>query len=336
MRQNMRAWVDEMIRIKQKKALPVLSFPGTVLLGKTVREVISDSDLYAKGLQLVAERVPMAAAVSFMDLSVEAECFGSQIRTSDYEVPTVVGHILEEEEDADALAIPAIGSKRTGITIEAVRKAAQLITDRPVFAGIIGPFSLAGRLTGVSEAMILCMEEPDMIHTVMKKTTAFLIEYCKAFKAAGASGVVMAEPLTGILSPALAEEFSEPYCRQITEAIQDDTFLMIYHNCGGAVPKMLDSILSVGAAAYHFGNAVSMKEILEKTPDNVLVLGNVDPSGEFRSGTPESVRAAARAVLNDCGTFPNFVLSSGCDIPPAAPWENIDAFFAAAAEYYGQ
>jgi uroporphyrinogen decarboxylase len=28
------------------------------------------------------------------------------------------------------------------------------------------------------------------------------------------------------------------------------------------------------------------------------------------------------------------VLSSGCDIPPLTPWENIDAMFAAAEEFY--
>ncbi len=107
--------------------------------------------------------------------------------------------------------MPEVGAGRTGLYIEAISKAAQAITDRPVFAGVIGPYSLAGRLMDVTEAMVLCYDEPDMVHTVMEKTTAFLIDYCKAYKAAGANGVVMAEPLTGMLSPNLAEEFSHPY-----------------------------------------------------------------------------------------------------------------------------
>ena len=48
--------------------------------------------------KLVADRVPSAAAVSLMDLSVEAECFGSQIRFSDDEVPTVVGALVSSAE----------------------------------------------------------------------------------------------------------------------------------------------------------------------------------------------------------------------------------------------
>ena len=46
----------------------------------------------------------------------------------------------------------------------------------------------------VSEIMILCYEEPDMVHTVMEKVTDFLIAYCRAYEQAGANGVMIAEP----------------------------------------------------------------------------------------------------------------------------------------------
>jgi uroporphyrinogen decarboxylase len=97
----------------------------------------------------------------------------------------------------------------------------------------------------------------------------------------------------------------------------------------------LDSILSTGAAAYHFGNAVDMeKDILEAVPSDVVVMGNVDPAGVLRMGNPESVRTATAELLQKCSTYPNFVLSSGCDMPPKTPWENINAFFAAAEDFY--
>lgn len=261
---NMKKWLDEMLRAPEKKALPVLSFPSIALMGITVKDLIADSDTQAKGMKLIADRTDAAASVSMMDLSVEAEVFGSEIRFSDEEVPTVVGAIVTSLEQAEALRVPQVGEKRTGLYIDAIGKAKRLITDRPVFAGVIGAFSLAARLMDVSEAMLYCYDDPDMVHALMKKVTAFLIEYTKAYKAAGADGVVMAEPVTGILSPALASEFSEPYIRQIVDAVQDDHFLVIYHNCGSNTVLMMDSILRTGAAAYHFGNAVSMKDLLIK------------------------------------------------------------------------
>lgn len=336
MKRNMRTWLDELRLAPVKKPLPILSFPAIQLLGISVKELISDSDRQAEGMRLVAEQVDAAAAVSLMDLSVEAECFGSRIRVTDGEVPTVVGRIIHDEEEARALAVPAVGSARSGLYVDAIKKAAGQITDRPVFAGAIGPFSLAARLLDVAEVMMDCYDEPDMVHLVMEKATAFITEYCKAFKQAGANGIVLAEPVTGLLSPALAEEFSAPYVKQIVDAVQDDSFILIYHNCGNNTIQMIDSILGTGAAAYHFGNAVDMAEMLEHIPSHTVAMGNVDPAGEFCNGTPESVRDATLKVMEACCSHSNFVISSGCDIPPLSKWENIHAFFAAAEEYYGR
>lgn len=333
MKRNMKQWVADIIASPKKKALPVLSFPSIQLMGITARDLISSSDSQAKGMKMIADRVPSSASVSLMDLSVEAEAFGSTIRFSDDEVPTVQGRIVTDEDEADALAIPSVGTARTGIYVEAIEKAVQLITDRPVFGGVIGPYSLAGRLLDVSEAMVLCFEEPDMVHKVLEKTTAFLIDYIKAYKAVGANGIVMAEPLTGMLSPSLAEEFSAPYVKRIVEAVQSDDFIVVYHNCGNNVLLMADSIVDTGAAAFHFGNAIDLSKMLPLIPSDRLVMGNVDPAGQICHGTPESVKAATHKVMEACSYAPNFLISSGCDIPPISPWVNIDAFFEAASEF---
>lgn len=335
MKQNMTNWINDLRGVKSKKPVPVLSFPCVSLLGITVRELISDSDLQAKGMKAIADQTDSAASVSFMDLSVEAECFGAEVCVSDDEVPTVKGRLINDMEEAEELEIPSVGSGRTSIYIDAIKKAAEGINDRPVLAGMIGPFSLAARLFDVSEIMIDCYDDPDMVHLVLDKVTQFLIQYANAYKAVGANGIVMAEPVAGLLSPMLEEEFSAPYVKKIVEAVQDDNFVVIYHNCGPNVPKMLDSILTTGSAAYHFGNAVDMLDIISNVPADTVVMGNIDPAGVLRMGTPDSVRTAVLDLLGRCSVYPNFVLSSGCDIPPLTPWENIHAFFEASNEFYG-
>lgn len=336
MKRNMKHWIEQMRDNKQKKALPILSFPCISLLGVQVRELIANSELQANGMRMVAEKTDAAAAVSLMDLSVEAECFGAMVRFSDSEVPTVTGRLLSSMEQVEAMAIPEVGSARSGIYIDAIKRAVEMITDRPVFAGMIGSFSLAARLLDVTEIMMDCYDDPDMVHLVLDKVTTFLIEYAKAYKAVGANGIVLAEPVSGLLSPALEAEFSAPYIKRIVDAVQDDSFILIYHNCGNNTMAMVNSILSTGSAAYHFGNAIDMREAMEKFPADIVVMGNVDPSGVFRMGTPETVRAETWKVMERCAQYPNFVISSGCDIPPLTPWENIDAFFSAVEEYYGK
>ena len=149
MQQNMKQWVADMIAAPTKKAMPVLSFPSVQLMGITVKELISSAESQARGMKTIADRVNSSASVSLMDLSVEAEAFGSTIHVSDDEVPTVIGSIVSDADEAEALQVPAVGTARTGLYVEAIRQAAQLITDRPVFAGVVGPYSLAGRLLDV-------------------------------------------------------------------------------------------------------------------------------------------------------------------------------------------
>ena len=333
---NMNSWIDSVLQADQKKGFLVLSFPAIQKMGITVKELINSSDLQAKAMKIVADSTPDAlASVSMMDLSLEAEAFGSTIHVSDDEVPTVVGSIVSSEEDADALEIPEIGAGRTQIYIDAIGKAVTLIKDRPVFAGAIGPFSLAGRLMDVSEAMVYCFEEPDMVHTVLEKVTEFIIRYCNAYKAVGANGVLIAEPLAGLLSPNLAKEFSAQYMKKIIDACQTDEFVIGYHNCGNCTVQQIGSIKEIGARLLHFGNAINMADMVPLVPENIVVMGNVDPAGQFRNGTPESVKARTIEIMEACCKYPNFVISSGCDIPPMTPWENIGAFFDGIREYYG-
>ncbi len=334
MKRNMSQWVEGLKQAPVKTAMPILSFPSIQLLEIGVRDLISDSDLQAMGMKAVADRTDSCASVSMMDLSVEAEAFGSTIRFSDDEVPTVIGHIIENEEQVEQLEIPKVGAGRTGLYIEALEKACRLITDRPVLAGVIGPFSLAGRLLDVSEAMLYCYDDPDMVHALLAKITRFLVDYIKAYQAVGANGVVIAEPLAGLLTPALNEEFSVAYVREIVEQVQTDEFAVIYHNCGGGTPKMVDEIMTIGAMAYHFGNAIDMAEMVKLIPSDTVVMGNLDPAGLFKNGTPKAIREATLHLLEQCHTHSNFIISSGCDIPPLSSWDNIDAFFQAVADFY--
>ena len=326
---NIRNLLWEAAKVGAKKAMPILSFPAAQKMGVSVETLVKSAALQSQAMEIVARETATIASVSLMDLSVEAEAFGAQVRFAADEVPAIIGQLVSDEDEANALAVPDLSAGRASLCIEAVRTAKQNITDKPVLAGIIGPYSLAGRLMDVTEIMYLCFDEPETVHTVLDKVTQYLIQYGQAMKDAGADGVMMAEPLAGILSPDMAEEFSMPYVKRIIDALQDDDFAVLYHNCGNSVPQMLEQIYQLGAAAYHFGNAIDMEAVMKVTPADILVMGNIDPAGQFAGGTVDSITAATKDLLTKCGSYPNFVPSSGCDIPAHAKWDNIQAFFCA-------
>ena len=320
-------FLKEAAASNKKGGLPILSFPAAQKLGVTVDELVKNSELQARAMEFVANETDTLAAVSLMDLAAEAEALGANVRFSENEVPVVIGQLVSDEYEANALEVPSLDKGRASVCVEGIAIAKKKIPHKPVFAGIIGPYSLAGRLMDVTEIMYLCYDEPETVHTVLDKATEYLITYAKAFKEAGANGIIMAEPLAGIMSPAMAAEFSVPYVKRIVDALKEEDFAVIYHNCGNAVCEMLDEILSQGASAYHFGNAVDMENVLKSVPSDVICMGNVDPVSQFTDGTPDSMKKAVGELLEKCGGYSNFIPSSGCDIPMSASWDNIKAFF---------
>lgn len=332
MKRNMKRWMEEYLAADVKKSIPILSFPGVHYTHETVEALVKDGEKQAACMEAIAKHFDTGAAVSLMDLSVEAEAFGCAVSYSEADVPTVHGTYVSSEEEAQALEVPPL-TGRPAECVKGIEKAVGRIEDRPVFAGMIGPFSLAGRILDMTEIMILCYEEPEMVETVLEKVTQFLAEYAKAFKKAGANGIMMAEPAAGLLSPGLMEEFSNPYVNRIREAVEDENFLVIYHNCGNVVP-LLDKIAAIGAKAYSFGNAIDIEEALKVLPQDCMVMGNIDPAGTIRQGTPELIWKETKELLERCGGYRNFVIASGCDIPPETPLENIQAFFDAVDSFY--
>lgn len=330
---DMYNWIDRVIN-SDKKPMPLLSYPATNFLYITVKELVDSSSQQAVGMRLIADHYDMLASVSYMDLSVEAEAFGAHCVYAAEEVPTIIGKMINSQEDADKLKIPKVGTGRTGIAVETIRKSRNLISDRPVIANCSGPFSLAGRLMNVNDILLSCYEDPDMVHTVLDKATQFIISYVSALKNAGANACIIAEPLAGLLSPDLMTEFSTNYVRRLVDALQDKHFIFIYHNCGTYVNQLVDQILATGCRAYHFGETADMPMMLEKIPENYLVFGNISASKKFNNATPEQTRLATLRLLRECTDHNNFVISSSCDIPPCTDLDNIDIFFETVQDFY--
>ena len=324
----MKQWVADIIHQKEVTAMPVMTHPGIELNGNTVREAVSNGKVHAEAVIKLTQAYQSAAACTIMDLTTEAESFGAEIAFSDEAVPAVVGHMLTDVKSINDLQVPSLSSGRIPQYLKANLLAARAIQDRPVFAGCIGPFSLAGRLYDMSEIMVLIYEHPDAAHTLLAKCTQFIEKYCEALKQTGVNGVLMAEPAAGLMSNDDCKTFSSAYVKYIVNKVQDDNFIVVLHNCGNQ-GHCTEAMVETGAAAYHFGNKCQMEEVIKEVPPTALAMGNLDPVSLFKDGTPEQMRKATLDLLEKTRQYPNFVLSSGCDTPPHTPIENVNEFFKA-------
>lgn len=323
---------DFVLASGKRVAMPIAVYPGTALTGARVLDVVTNPQAQFDASVALHRRYRTPVVLSAMDLSVEAEAFGCPIQMTEHEIPTAIGHLAATVAEAQSLAVPTPGDKRTNVYLETVVKLRQLPNQPFVLAECIGPFSLAGRLVGLSEACELTLTDPDLMHLLLEKSTEFLMAYAQAFKSAGADGLIMAEPAAGLLSPRGFLIFSSAYVKQIVAATDDDQFAVILHNCAAKLVH-LPAALETGAKIFHFGAPMDIVRALAKVPADMVLCGNLDPVSVFLQSSPADVAARTAQLLTATRANCNFVISSGCDVPPATPLANLDAFYDAVARH---
>lgn len=322
----MKSWASSLLSSNKILSVPIMTHPGIELIGKRVIDAVTKGDVHAQSIMAINEAYNPDALTVIMDLTVEAEAFGAQVVFEDNDVPNVVGRLLTSAADVEALQIPDMSAGRLAEYIKANKIVSEEVTDKPLFGGAIGPFSLAGRLYDMTEIMMAIYCEPDTAKLLLRKCTDFLKLYIAEIKKAGSAGVVIAEPAAGLLSDEDATAYSSIYVKEIIDLLQDDNFMIVLHNCGNT-GHCTPSMVATGAASLHFGNKIDMVAALKESPAECIVMGNLDPVSIFKQASAAEVVAATESLLAECAEFPNFVISTGCDTPPNIPEENIKAFY---------
>lgn len=329
---QIKEWINETLKREKRLAIPIMTHPGIELCGKTVRDAVTNGQIHADAIIKLNETYPADGATVIMDLTVEAEAFGSSIIFPENEVPSVSERLVSGYDSINALEIPSLNAARIPEYLKANRLSAEAITDKPVFGGCIGPFSLAGRLFDLSEMMMALYMEPETMTLLLDKCTEFLTRYVRAIKETGVNGIIIAEPAAGLISNSDCLKFSTHYVRKIVEELQDDNFMVILHNCGNK-GHSTDAMVKSGAWGLHFGNQIDIVGALNDTPSDILVMGNLDPVGIFQQATATEVYSTTKELLEKTASWNNFIISSGCDVPPHVPFKNIEAFYEAISEF---
>lgn len=314
-------------------AMPLCAFSGLEITGESVEDMISVPGSQFKAVMALQDRYRTSVLLTAIDPTAEAEAYGCEIKFSAREAPSVVGRLVSTAADVAALADPVPGDARTRVPLEtAWRLTAEVGESVPVLGAMLGPFALATRLFGPQEALAATVSEPETIEALLDNVTGFLCRYALEFRETGAWGVLVAEAAAGRLSSDGLARFSTHFIKRIIKAVETADFTVIVHNCHAANDH-LDAILESGARMYHFGAGMDIVGALARVGPEVDLSGNLDADKIFQKGTPQIAGDATRSLLEATRPYKNFVISSGCDIPPGAPLANLNAFFRAVADF---
>ncbi len=315
----------------RRKVVPLMAFPGVQLSKYSVRQILFNSKAQVETSRALAERFKPDALFQVMDLSVEANALGLQVRFPLNESPSVEDHPVKSPDDLEQFSrIDILKDGRIMAFLEAMREMKETI-DMPIGGYVIGPFTLAGRMMGESEAAMAAIDDSSGLEQIVEFATERILRYGKALVSAGADMIAILEPTGVILSPDQFRQFSGKYVKRILDGL--DT-MGILHICGDSnhiIPYMCET----GAQGLSLDSDVDLPKAIELLPEDVVMIGNLDPVACVAQSTAEEVREASLQLLESMSKYPNFIFSTGCDLPPETPLENIRAMIEACRQHSG-
>ena len=320
--------VDDIQSGIQKKAFVFGTNIGAEILKIPAIKIYTEINAQVDAILAFFERFNADFLITAMDLSVEAECFGSEIVLSQNEAPQVGNRLVASPSEIERLYVPSMGGYRSRNYIKTTEKLLSSDILKPVIGGIIGPFSLAGRLFGAKEMFRLTIDNESSALSLIEKCNQFLMNFTKAYIEVGCQGVVISEPSAGLLSPKAISKFSSAFIRQLVGKLESSTFRVIYHNCGARAVH-LDSIFETEASILHFGEPMDILAALHRNKKERIISGNLDPVNVFLADEKGIVFEKTIDLINATKDGSNFLIAPGCDLPAETPLENVGTFYSA-------
>ncbi|MFK8015770.1 MAG: uroporphyrinogen decarboxylase [Gammaproteobacteria bacterium] len=265
-------------------------------------------------------RFDIDAAILFSDILTVPDAMGTGLYFAEGEGPKFERPV-RTAADVAKLPIPDVGDTLSYVTdaLSLVRK--ELDGRIPVIGFCGSPWTVATYMVegGSSKnyAIIKKMmyQEPKVLHQLLDKLTTTTTAYLDAQVRAGAQALMVFDTWGSAMSGPAYREFSLQYMARLVDTVQrsgtDPIPLVLFTKGGGA---WLEDMAATGCDALGLDWTVSLADAKRRVGDRVALQGNLDPGALY--GTPESVRASAKAVLDDFGGGNGHVFNLGHGIHP--------------------
>ena len=196
--------------------------------------------------------------------------------------------------------------------------------DIPMIQTIFSPLSQARNLVGADRLPVHVRQHPAELKAALEAITETTVAFVEQARQTGIDGLFYALQMATTRSFSLAEyqEFGEPYDRRVLAAA-GGLWLNLVHVHGEDV--MFDLAASYGAAIINWHDTETPPTLAEGLrKSRGAVCGGLRQWETMVRGTPEQVRAEARAAL-DQTSGRRLILGTGCVTPITAPRANLRA-----------
>jgi MtaA/CmuA family methyltransferase len=320
----------------------VASFAGT-LDGLSIEEYCTNVAKAIPAMMRYYERYEPDVVLAYNDLAKEAEAFGCRVKYSDYVVPSIDQHVLQDDKSRLArlkMPDPYKDARLPGF----LEQCEALVKAKPptaIGAVAVGPWTIAMLLRNPETMLLDTFEDPQFIHDCMRVATEFSKIWGDAIVKTGI-GLSFSEPTASIslISPDNYREFVAPYHKELVDHFKAKKVGVTTHICGTTYP-IFEDVIQAGFSTFSFDldqqadpklYVDQLARFVEVSKGRAVAIGNVDAT-KFEKTSKEAMYADVKRCIDAAARQSGFILSTSCEIPPRSEPEIVKWFMDAARDY---
>ncbi len=282
-----------------------------------------------------AERFDYDWILLHPDDYIEFEPLGIQTTVSERIPPAAVSNLPASREALSGLKLPnPARDGRMPAHLEALSGIKSAFGDHLCVAGrVAAPFSSVALLYGISEGLILLLDDPDLFRATAEFFVELMTMWGIAQLDAGADAIWLGDCVasSGFLSPQHYADFAVEPAKRVSDALREHGGAVIYH-AGEDSPDHLQ------IAAEHFeiinlGEGVDLGQMKAALGDRVCLSGNADPMRLMNCDDLAEVEAETRRIVEAGKPGGGYIFNTGEGIPRQTQPEVVRAMVQTAKRY---
>ncbi|MBM3219916.1 MAG: hypothetical protein FJZ38_14775 [Candidatus Rokubacteria bacterium] len=325
-------------------AYPIAGSFAGCLDGLSIEEYCTDAKKAVKAMLNYYERYQPDIMIAFNDLAKEAEAIGCHVKYSDYVVPSIDQHVLQDDKGKLAtLEIPdPYKAGRLPAFLEQCSALSAAKFPSALGAVLVGPWTIAMLMRNPEIMCLDTIDDPAFVHDLMR----FATEYAKQFGEAVLKtriGLSYTDPTAScsLVGPDTYRAFIKPYHQALVDHFKAKKVGVTIHICG-TTHQIHEDLVDVGFNAITIdldqqADPALKVDQLDKlvtlgNQRGVVGIGNVDVT-IFERASQAEIESEVKRCIDTVGGRSRFVLSTSCELPPRANPDCVKWFMDCARDY---
>jgi MtaA/CmuA family methyltransferase len=318
--------IQAAIKLQKTESVPWVPFVGChggALIGVNATDYLQSEEHIIRGAEEAIRRYQPDGLPVVFDLQIEAEILGCDLLWADENPPAVSSHPLVKGKLLSDLRIPKPSEGRLPIILNATRILRKRYPELALYGLITGPFTLALHLYG-SDIFIELYQDAQGIKEILEFCKQVCLAMSGYYIDAGCDLIAVVDPMTSQIGPKHFNQFIAEPAKEIFSFIRERESLSSFFVCGHA-QQNIEAMCACRPDNISVDENIPLAYVRDICLEqNISFGGNLQLTVVLLLGSPNDAKLNAQDCVNTSGGR-GFILAPGCDLPYAAPPENIEA-----------